>query len=51
MNFQATNIFFYVSLCLDLQSRDLGSPKLAHLTLSLILLLSLHFNLLGFIAC
>ena len=34
-------------LCASLRSCDLGSPKLAHMTLSLILMLDLNFNFLG----
>ena len=40
--------FFYVLLCVNSRSRDLGTPKLAHITHSLIFMLSPNFNFLGF---
>ena len=51
MNFQGKKIAVYVFLCLNLGSRDLGSPKLAHMTLSLILTVSPNFNCVGFTVC
>ena len=39
---------FYVFLRLNSGSRDLRSPKLAQMTLSLIFMLSPNFNFLGF---
>ena len=43
--------FFYVVLCVNSRSRDLRSPKLVHMTLSLILMMSLNFSFLGLIVC
>ena len=48
---EAKNYHFLCFLCLDSRSRDLGSPKLAHKTLSLFVMLSPNFNLVGFIVC
>ena len=42
---------FYVFLCLNSRSRDLESPKLAHMTLLLIFILSPNFKFLRVSVC
>ena len=43
--------FFVILLCLNSRSGDLGSPKLAHMTHSIIPMLSPNFSVLSFTIC
>ena len=51
ITFQAKNCRFLCFLCHNSRSRDLGSPKSAHMTLSFIVMSSPNFNILDFTVC
>ena len=51
ITFQVKNYRFSCFFGLNSRSRDLWSPKLAHKTLLLIIMLSPNFNFLGFTVC
>ena len=52
ITFQAKNCcFFMFFFCLNSRSRNVGSPKLAHMTLSIIVVMSPNFNYVGLTVC